>query len=81
LRKSEGKEIAYVKDFLVMPPQGEITASAQTLVRDELIRAFEFAKFAVNSVESLGKIGSIADSLELDMHQVATGTSVKEDYM
>jgi len=81
LRKSEGKEIAYVKDFLVMPPQGEISASAQTLVRDELIRAFEFAKFAVNSVESLGKIGLIADSLELDMHEVSSGTSVKEDYM
>jgi superfamily II DNA or RNA helicase len=81
LRKAKGKEIAHVKDYLVLPPRGETSVSAQNLVRDELVRAFEFAKFSVNSVVARRRITTLAEGLALDMTEVSTGTSVREDYM
>ncbi len=62
-RPADGSQkIATIIDFITLPPpieDGELYASEQTLVQQELIRAQEFAALAMNSEEAIKKIRSL----------------------
>ena len=85
LRLAEGKEYAEIYDFITLPYGiEEVTSltSAQvkrnsTLVKNELRRAEEFSRIAVNMVESASLIDEIKDAYGI---QELTWSSEEEDY-
>ena len=52
MRKSPGKELARIYDFIVLPPEDKF----ESLRTKELRRALEFAELATNSVEVSGRL-------------------------
>ena len=85
LRLAEGKEYAEIYDFITLPYDiEEVTSltSAQvkrnsTLVKNELRRAEEFSRIAVNMVESASLIDEIKDAYGI---QELNWSSEEEDY-
>lgn len=85
LRLAEGKEYAEIYDFITLPYGiEEVTSltSAQvkrnsTLVKNELRRAEEFSRIAVNMVESASLIDEIKDAYGI---QELNWSSEEEDY-
>ena len=85
LRLAEGKEYAEIFDFITLPYGiEEVTSltSAQvkrnsTLVKNELRRAEEFSRIAVNMVESASLIDEIKDAYGI---QELNWSSEEEDY-
>lgn len=60
LRRHPGKKRATIFDFLVLPQVGSATdASIKSLVRKELLRAFEFARLSQNSGQACSLIGKL----------------------
>lgn len=73
LRQSPGtgKSRAELFDFLVIPPEGDFQEPwAISLVESELIRCYEFARFAVNKTECLETLKSIAKKAGIDFSQI-----------
>ena len=70
LRLAEGKEYAEIFDFITLPYDVEAVTSLtveqvkrnSTLVKNELRRAAEFSRLAVNMVESISLIDEIKDA-------------------
>ena len=70
LRLAEGKEYAEIYDFITLPYDLNAVSSLteqqvkrnMTLVKNELIRAEEFSRIAVNMVESASVIDDIKDA-------------------
>ena len=85
LRLAEGKEYAEIYDFITLPYGIEevtsLTASQvkrnSTLVKNELRRAEEFSRIAVNMVESASLIDEIKDAYGI---QELNWSSEEEDY-
>ncbi len=73
LRRAEGKERAYIYDFIVTPDpdvlsERGVTNVERSLLRRELTRFNEFASLAENHGEALSKITQIKESLNLLDH-------------
>lgn len=73
LRKVEDTpdKVAVIYDFLVMPTK--VVAShiwAQSLVTDELIRIYEFARFALSKEDVLEVVAPLADVFKVDLVDV-----------
>ena len=74
LRLAENKEYAEIFDFLALPrPINEVPSLTEdqvkrelTLVKNELSRADEFAKLAINMAEAERVINSIKNAYEID---------------
>ena len=81
LRKSRGKDFAKVVDFLVFPPGHSESDSAKNLVINELIRAYEFVRFAKDNYESLVRLKEIMRKYDLNVDQIQDGTATREDYL
>ena len=81
LRKSKGKDFAKVVDFLVMPPYKLDSDSAKNLITNELIRAYEFIRFAKDNVKSLARLAEIISKYDLVVDQIHAGTATREDYL
>ena len=85
LRLADGKEYAEIYDFITLPYGIEevtsLTAAQvkrnSTLVKNELRRAEEFSRIAVNMVESASLIDEIKDAYGI---QELTWSSEEEDY-
>lgn len=85
LRLAEGKEYAEIYDFITLPYGIEEVTSLttaqvkrnSTLVKNELRRAEEFSRIAVNMVESASLIDEIKDAYGL---QELNWNSEEEDY-
>jgi len=85
LRLAEGKEYAEIYDFITLPYDTESVTSlteAQvkrnfTLVKNELRRAEEFSRIAVNMVESASLIDEIKDAYGI---QELNWNNEEEDY-
>ena len=85
LRLAEGKEYAEIYDFITLPYDTESVTSlteAQvkrnfTLVKNELRRAEEFSRIAVNMVESACLIDEIKDAYGI---QELNWNNEEEDY-
>ena len=85
LRLAEGKEYAEIYDFITLPYDIEevtsLTAAQvkrnSTLVKNELRRAEEFSRIAVNMVESASLIDEIKDAYGI---QELNWSSEEEDY-
>jgi superfamily II DNA or RNA helicase len=61
LRRAKGKQIANIYDMIVSPEfdsddQSDVVTSARKIMAKELMRADEFAKDAVNSIDVSGKV-------------------------
>lgn len=84
LRRSPGKEFAEIYDFITLPrPMGEVSALTEeqlkremTLVRNELCRAEEFARIALNMVEAESVLDDIKSAYGINEHLI----SFEEDY-
>lgn len=73
LRRSEGKNRAYIYDFIVVPDLEKLSDQApsnieRSLMKRELARFNEFASLAENHGEALSKITEIKKSLNLLDH-------------
>lgn len=85
LRLAEGKEYAEIYDFITMPYDTESVTSLteaqvkrnSTLVKNELRRAEEFSRIAVNMVESASLIDEIKDAYGI---QELNWNNEEEDY-
>lgn len=85
LRLSEGKEYAEIYDFITLPYDTESVTSLteaqvkrnSTLVKNELRRAEEFSRIAVNMVESASLIDEIKDAYGI---QELNWNNEEEDY-
>lgn len=85
LRLAEGKEYAEIYDFITLPYDTESVTSLteaqvkrnSTLVKNELRRAEEFSRIAVNMVESASLIDEIKDAYGI---QELNWSSEEEDY-
>lgn len=81
LRLAEGKEYAEIYDFITLPYDTESVTSLteaqvkrnSTLVKNELRRAEEFSRIAVNMVESASLIDEIKDAMQGNCTIDATG--------
>lgn len=58
LRRSPGKDTAYIYDFIVTPPSGDINL---TLVEKEIRRALEYNSLAENKIENESLLLNLAD--------------------
>lgn len=84
LRRSPGKEFAEIYDFITLPrPLDEIPALTEeqlkremTLVRNELCRAEEFARIALNMVEAESVLDDIKSAYGINEHLI----SFEEEY-
>jgi superfamily II DNA or RNA helicase len=84
LRLSKDKEYAEIYDFIALPrPLDEVPSLTQdqlqkeiTLVRNELCRATEFARLAMNMVEAEAVLDSIKEAYSINDNLI----SFKEDY-
>lgn len=66
-----GKTNAELFDFLVVPPEGDFGEPwAINLVESELIRCYEFARFAINRDQCLEVLLSIARQSGIDFSQI-----------
>ena len=81
LRKSKGKDFAKVVDFLVLPPDKLDSDSAKNLITNELIRAYEFIRFAKDNMKSLARLAEIISKYDLVVDQIHAGTATREDYL
>lgn len=85
LRLAEGKEYAEIYDFITLPYDTESVTSLteaqikrnSTLVKNELRRAEEFSRIAVNMVESASLIDKIKDAYGI---QELNWNNEEEDY-
>lgn len=85
LRLAEGKEYAEIYDFITLPYDTESVTSLtetqvkrnSTLVKNELRRAEEFSRIAVNMVESVSLIDEIKDAYGI---QELNWNNEEEDY-
>lgn len=85
LRLAEGKEYAEIYDFITLPYDTESVTSLteaqvkrnSTLVKNELRRAEEFSRIAVNMVESASLIDEIKDAYGI---QKLNWNNEEEDY-
>lgn len=85
LRLAEGKEYAEIYDFITLPYDTESVTSLteaqvkrnSTLVKNELRRAEEFSRIAVNMVESASLIDEIKDAYGI---QELNWNNEEEDY-
>lgn len=85
LRLAEGKEYAEIYDFITLPYDTESVTSLteaqvkrnSTLVKNELRRAEEFSRIAVNMVESASLIDEIKDAYGI---QELNWNNKEEDY-
>lgn len=85
LRLAEGKEYAEIYDFITLPHDTESVTSLtetqvkrnSTLVKNELRRAEEFSRIAVNMVESASLIDEIKDAYGI---QELNWNNEEEDY-
>jgi superfamily II DNA or RNA helicase len=67
LRKSPGKDVAHIYDFLVLPPTATIgTPWAQSLVESEIIRAWEFGRFSLEKPVMFKQLESLCEKWLLD---------------
>lgn len=84
LRRSPGKEFAEIYDFITLPrPTDEVSALTEeqlkremTLVRNELCRAEEFARIALNMVEAESVLDDIKSAYGINEHLI----NFEEDY-
>jgi superfamily II DNA or RNA helicase len=76
LRTAASKSKARIIDFLVEPSPQAAGPSMNSLVRQELVRAFEFARFAINGKEMAKRLENVAARFDLEvdaiMEEVAT---------
>ena len=70
LRKSAGKKSAVIHDFLLQPPASSQSKAFTSMVRYELIRAFEFARFSNNFQESMTTIGNVCSRFDIDVQDI-----------
>lgn len=70
LRRCEGKSMAKIYDYLTLPPTGHPSVSMQNLVREELVRAFEFARLATNRNEVEPFLRGVANKWNLDVDSI-----------
>lgn len=71
LRKAEGKEYAYIYDFVVVPPNFKEDENSnfeleRRLLMNELLRVREFAKLSENYAHSLDAFSSLAKKYDLE---------------
>ena len=63
LRKYEGKKLAYIYDFIVLPPQSmetsQISEIEKNIIKKELSRVSEFLSTAENKLEVLNTVSDI----------------------
>jgi superfamily II DNA or RNA helicase len=67
LRQHDGKDVARIYDFIVVPPRdrfGELLASERSLILSQLARHEEFARTAVNAAEAQETVTELRDALE-----------------
>jgi superfamily II DNA or RNA helicase len=72
--KETGKSHANIVDFIVLPSNPD-SESSRLLVRAELIRAVEFARFSIDSESDLKELESIADSFDLNFESIVDDVS------
>ena len=65
---STGKTKAVIQDFIVLPDQKNTISS--TLVTNELKRAYEFSRVAINKNESMSQLRMIADDYQINMDEL-----------
>ncbi len=68
LRRSPGKEMATIHDFIVILPEGQEDESdyAKNLVKSELSRVAEFSKLSLNRAEAYGVLGPTLRKYDLE---------------
>ena len=71
LRRSPGKDVANIHDFIVVPPEehrntnSEYFYATRKLFKNELKRVIEFAQLAVNGPEAMHRLLDVRDQLNL----------------
>lgn len=74
LRKSKGKALATIHDFVCLPPEGIVDTTATALVSAELKRFREFSRLAVNH----GALNGVAESLVAE-YRIDESTTMEID--
>lgn len=70
LRTAAGKKSAVIHDYVMLPGDGFRSAAFTTMVKQELVRAYEFARFANNKDRVFGVIEGICSDFDLDMDDI-----------
>jgi superfamily II DNA or RNA helicase len=79
LRKSHGKHLAVIHDAIVVPVDAEAEPEQTALLKAELVRALEFANYALNSAAG-ADLRAIAISMGIDPDTLAGDIGEEEDY-
>lgn len=77
LRKSTGKNIATIHDFICLPPPGLVDGIAKGLVSAELMRFNEFSRLAENASQSLEISNGLRELFDLTEEE---GQSESDEY-
>ena len=72
LRKSPGKEVSIIHDFLVVPARFNSNDYFKTMVRQELLRAIEFIRVARNKESVMIIADDIALEYKIDIEEIIT---------
>ena len=70
LRTSPGKDSAIIHDYIMRPPSGFRSASFQSMIHQELVRALEFARFSENESQARGIIANTCSDFGLDIEDI-----------
>jgi superfamily II DNA or RNA helicase len=79
LRKSHGKHLAVIHDAIVVPVDAEAEPEQTALLKAELVRALEFANYALNSAAG-ADLRAIAISMGIDPDTLTGDIGEEEDY-
>lgn len=78
LRRSSGKSISVIHDFLVMPAAYNTGGCFTELVRQELLRAAEFCRVALNYEDCKEQALEVAKRYQIEFDDLETTVSLRE---
>ena len=70
LRTAAGKEKAKIYDFLMRPKDNFRSSAMTSMVRKELVRAVEFARFSQNESDTMEVVEELCAAYDVDIEEV-----------
>lgn len=78
LRKAPGKSFATIHDFLILPQRGSRSDTWTALVKQELMRCIEFARYANNGEDAWAEIKDAGEYYGISVETLITDVEAKE---
>lgn len=78
LRTATGKKKANIYDFLMLPHPRYRSTALKSMVRQELIRMVEFARYSRNGGDVMGLVTEMCDSYDIDIEAIHADVAAME---